>query len=170
VIGTSRNPARVPNPPAFPLLALDIANPLSVLAFAKALQSNPRFLRRGRVDILANSAGRVVLGEIIPSPPTDFAFYLAQRQPGLQTVYFGHVMMTNVMLPLMPQQDYSRVIFTVSIASYLTGATVASESGEDAYSSAKAALRGYANNLDTVLRSGGSSIELWPEVGDGVTG
>jgi NAD(P)-dependent dehydrogenase (short-subunit alcohol dehydrogenase family) len=160
VIGTSRNPVRVPNPPAFQLLALDIANPLSVLAFAKALQSNPRFLRHGRVDILANSAGRVVLGEIIPSPPTDFAFYLAQRQLGLQTVYFGHVMMTNVMLPLMPQQGYSRIIFTVSIASYLTGATVPSESGEDAYTSAKAALRGYANNLDTVLRTGGSSIRV----------
>jgi hypothetical protein len=55
VIGTSRNPARVPNPPAFPLLALDIANPLSVLAFAKTLQLNARFLRRGQVDILANS-------------------------------------------------------------------------------------------------------------------
>jgi NAD(P)-dependent dehydrogenase (short-subunit alcohol dehydrogenase family) len=101
-----------------------------------------------------------VLGEIIPSPPTDFALYLAQRQLGLQTVYFGHVMMTNVILPLMPQEGYSRIIFTVSIASYLTGATVASESGEDAYTSAKAALRGYANNLDTVLRAAQKSIRV----------
>jgi NAD(P)-dependent dehydrogenase (short-subunit alcohol dehydrogenase family) len=160
VIGTSRNPARVPNPPAFPLLALDVANPLSVLAFARALQSNSRFLRHGRVDILVNSAGRVVLGEIIPLPPTDLSFYLAQRQLGLQTVYFGHVMMTNVILPMMPQQGYSRIIFTVSIASYISGATVASESGEDAYTSAKTALRGYANNLDTALRTGGSSIRV----------
>jgi hypothetical protein len=33
VIGTSRNPAGVPNPPAYPLLALDIADQASVLAF-----------------------------------------------------------------------------------------------------------------------------------------
>jgi len=160
VIGTSRNPARVPNPPAFPLLPLDVANPLSVLAFARALQSNSRFLRHGRVDILVNNAGRVVLGELIPLPSTDLSFYLAQRQLGLQTIYFGHVMMTNVILPMMPQQDYSRIIFTVSIASYISGATVASESGEDAYTSAKTALRGYANNLNTALRGGGSSIRV----------
>jgi len=88
------------------------------------------------------------------------SFYLAQRQLGLQTIYFGHVMMTNVILPMMPQQDYSRIIFTVSIASYISGATVASESGEDAYTSAKTALRGYANNLNTALRTGGSSIRV----------
>src|SRR5436309_6872010 len=33
VLGTSRNPATVPNPPAFPLLKLDISDPASVLAF-----------------------------------------------------------------------------------------------------------------------------------------
>jgi len=158
VIGTSRNPTRVPNPPAFPLLALDIANPLSVLAFARALQSNPKFLRHGRVDILANNAGRAILGEIIPSPPTDLSFYLAQRQLGLQTVYFGHMMVTNAILPLMSQQGSSRIIFTVSIASYGTGAPVPSESGMDAYTSAKGALRAYANNLNAAL--GGSSIRV----------
>ena len=109
-------------------------------------------------DILANNAGRAVLGEITPLPPTDFSFYLAQRQLGLQTVYFGHVMVTNVMLPLMPPQGYSRIIFTVSIASYGTGATVPSESGMDAYTSAKGALRAYANNLNAAL--GGSSIRV----------
>jgi NAD(P)-dependent dehydrogenase (short-subunit alcohol dehydrogenase family) len=62
------------------------------------------FRQRGRVDILANNAGRFVLGEIVPLPPTDFSFYLAQRDLGLRTVYFGHVMVTNAMLPLMSQQ------------------------------------------------------------------
>jgi 3-oxoacyl-[acyl-carrier protein] reductase len=160
VIGTSRNPARVPNAPAFPLLALDLADPLSVLAFAKVLHSHPKFLRHDQVDILVNNAGRAVLGEIIPLSPTDLDFYLAQRQLGLQTVYSGHVMMTTVMLPLMPQQGYSRIIFTVSIASYGTGATVVTESGMDAYTAAKGALRVYANNLDTVFRAGGSSVRV----------
>ena len=160
VIGTSGNPAGVPKPPAFPLLALDIADPNSVLAFVTALQSHPTFLSHGHVDILANNAGRAVLGEIISLSPADFDFYLKQRQLGLQTVYFGHVTVTNAILPLMPNTGYSRIIFTVSIASYGTGATVAAESGMDAYTSAKAALRGYANNLDTVLRAAPTSIRV----------
>ena len=160
VIGTSRNPAGVPNPPAFPLLALDIANPASVSAFPGALQSHRTWRQRGRVDILVNNASRFVLGQIIPLPPTDFAFYLAQRDLGLRTLYSGHVMMTNVLLPLMSQQDYARIIFTVSIASYFTGATLAGGSGVDAYNSGKAALRGYAYNLGAALREGGSSIRV----------
>ena len=71
VIGTSRNPASVANPPAFPLLSLDIADPASVLAFRGALLGHRRFARHGRVDILVNNAGRFVVGQIIPLPPTD---------------------------------------------------------------------------------------------------
>jgi NAD(P)-dependent dehydrogenase (short-subunit alcohol dehydrogenase family) len=160
VIGTSRNPASVPDPPAFPLLALDIADPASVLAFVGALQAYPLFQQHGRVDILGNNAGRFVLGEIVPLPPTDFSFYLAQRDLGLRAVYSGHVMMTNAMLPLMPQEGYSRIIFTASIASYVTGATLPAESFVDTYNSGKAALRVYANNLDSALRAAGSSIRV----------
>lgn len=160
VIGTSRNPAGTPNPPAFPLLALDIADPASVLAFPAALLAHPTFQQRGQVDILINNAARFVLGQIIPLPPTDFSFYLTQRDLAVRTLYSGHVMMTNVTLPLMPQQGYARILFTVSIASYYTGATLAGGSGLDAYNSGKAALRGYANNLGAALREGGSSIRV----------
>jgi NAD(P)-dependent dehydrogenase (short-subunit alcohol dehydrogenase family) len=160
VIGTSRNPGGVPDPPAFPLLTLDIADPASVFAFVGALQAHPFFQQHGRVDILANNAGRFVLGEIVPLPPTDFFFYLAQRDLGIRTVYSGHVMMTNAMLPLMPQQGYSRIIFTASIASYTTGATLPAESFVDTYNSGKFALRVYANNLDSALRAAGSSIRV----------
>src|SRR5215469_18930133 len=112
VIGTSRNPSGVPNPPNYPLLTLDIADPASVLDFVAALVQHPLFQQHGHVDILGNNAGRFVIGEIVPLPPTDFSSYLAQRDLGLRTVYFGHVMMTNVMLPLMPQQVYARIIIT----------------------------------------------------------
>src|SRR5260370_13432641 len=131
VIGTSRNPVGVQSPPAYPLLTLDIADPGSVLAFVAALIAHPLFQHHGRVDILANNAGRFVLGEIVPLPPTDFSFYLAQRDLGVRTVYSGHVMLTNVMLPLMPQQGYSRIIFTASIPSYVTGGTLPAESFVD---------------------------------------
>jgi NAD(P)-dependent dehydrogenase (short-subunit alcohol dehydrogenase family) len=160
VIGTSRDPASVPNPPAYPLLALDITDPGSVLTFVAALQGHPLFQQHGRVDILVNNAGRFVLGEIVPLPPTDFSFYLAQRDLGIRTLYSGHVMMTNVMLPLLPQQGYARIIFTVSIASYVTGGTFPFESFFDTYTSGKFALRVYANNLDAVLRAGGSNIRI----------
>src|SRR2546430_4326504 len=55
----------------------------SVFAFAAALQSHPLFQQHGRVDILVNNAGRFVLGQIVPLPPTDFSFYLAQRDLGI---------------------------------------------------------------------------------------
>ena len=160
VIGTSRDPASVPNPPAYPLLALDITDPGSVFAFVAALQSHPLFQQHGRVDILVNNAGRFVLGQIVPLPPTDFSFYLAQRDLGIRTLYSGHVMVTNVMLPLIPQQGYARIIFTVSIASYVTGGTFPFENFFDTYTSGKFALRVYANNLDAVLRAGGSNIRV----------
>ena len=162
MIGTSRDPAGVPNPPAYPLLALDVADSTSVLAFAEALVVHPLFKKHGHVDILGNNAGRFVIGEIVPFPPTDFSFYLAQRDLGLRTVYFGHVMVTNVILPLMPQQGYARIIFTASIASYTTGAALPAlaESFVDTYNSGKFALRVYANNLDTALRTAGSNIRV----------
>ena len=157
VIGTSRNPTGVANPPAFPLLALDIADPASVLAFVGALRAHRRFAQHERVDILVNNAGRFVVGQIIPLPPTDILFYLAQRDLAMRTVYFGHVTVTNAVLPLMPQRGYARIMFTSSIAAYHTGAKLDGGSAFDAYNSGKAALRGYANNLDTALRAAGSS-------------
>jgi NAD(P)-dependent dehydrogenase (short-subunit alcohol dehydrogenase family) len=160
VIGTSRDPANVPNPPAYPLLALDITDPGSVFAFVAALQAHPLFQQHGRVDILVNNAGRFVLGQIVPLPPTDFSVYLAQRDLGIRTLYSGHVMVTNVMLPLLPQQGYARIIFTVSIASYVTGGTFPFESFFDTYTSGKFALRVYANNLEAVLRAAGSNIRI----------
>ena len=162
VIGTSRNPAAVPNPPTYPLLPLDIADPASVLAFVEALVTHPLFLNHGQVDILGNNAGRFVIGEIVPLPPTDFSTYLAQRALGINTVYFGHVVVTNAILPLMPQQGYARIIFTASIASYTTGAALPAlgESFVDTYNAGKFALRVYANNLDTALRTAGSSIRV----------
>ncbi|MGH9609682.1 MAG: SDR family oxidoreductase [Bryobacteraceae bacterium] len=158
VIGTSRNPAGVPDPPAFPLLTLDIADPASVLAFIGALQAHPLFKSHGQVDILGNNAGRFVIGEIVPLSPADFPFYLAQRDLGLHTVYFGHVVVTNAILPLMPQQGYARIIFTASIAAYTTGATFPGESFVDTYNAGKFALRVYANNLDAVLRAAGIRV------------
>jgi NAD(P)-dependent dehydrogenase (short-subunit alcohol dehydrogenase family) len=160
VIGTSRNPAGVPNPPAFPLLTLDITDPLSVDGFIGALRTHPLIGQHGQVDILANNAGRFVVGQIVPLPPTEDSFYLAMRDLGLRTLYSGHVLVTNGMLPLMPQQGYSRIIFTVSIDAYVSWAMLPVGSLQDVYDSGKGALRVYANNLDQAFRSAGSSIRV----------
>jgi NAD(P)-dependent dehydrogenase (short-subunit alcohol dehydrogenase family) len=160
VIGTSRNPAAVPDPPAFPLLRLDVADPTSVLAFPAALAAHPSFRARRSIDILVNNAGRIVVGRIVPLSPSDFAFYSAQREVAVRTLYTGHVQVTNVLLPLMAAQGYGRILFTVSAASYYTGSTLPVGSAIDAYHASKAALRAYANNLGAALREGGSTIRV----------
>jgi NAD(P)-dependent dehydrogenase (short-subunit alcohol dehydrogenase family) len=167
VIGTSRHPKQVPNPPAFPLLKLDITDRESVDQFVDDLQKHPFFRYRRQVDILCNNAGRLVLGRMIPlslSKPL-FDEFLDQRDLGVHTVYFGHVVVTNAVLPLMRQQGYSRIIFTASINSYADYSQLIIENFAlgtwfDVYCSCKAALRFYANNLDNALRAAGSSIRV----------
>ena len=72
VIGTSRNPARVPGPPAFPLLQLDVSDPASVFLFTKRLTAHPTFRKHGQADILVNNAGRFVFGQIVPVSAADW--------------------------------------------------------------------------------------------------
>src|SRR3954451_15788703 len=159
VIGTSRNPKGVPNPPGFPLLPLDVADPVSVSGFPARVAGSPLGRKHhGVVNILANNAGRFVLGGIVPASGTTLAFYTTQRDLGVRTLYSGHVMLTNVMLPLLPKTGYSRIIFTASVASYYTGATIPEATALDTYAASKAALRTYAANLGTALS--GSSIRV----------
>ncbi len=160
VIGTSRRPNRVPDPPAFPLLELDITDPDSVGEFVEELTDHRLFRRRGHVDILANNAGRMVGGRIVPLSRKLLAYYLEQRALGMATNYFGHVVVTNAVLPLMPQRGYSRIVFTVTIDSYASFAQHPLGSLMDVYPSAKVALRFYANNLDMAFRQGGSRIRV----------
>ena len=100
------------------------------------------------------------MGEVVPLPPTDPAFYLSQRDLAVRTLYFGHVIMTNVMLPLMPQRGYARIMFTISMGSYVTGAGVAGGNMLDTYNASKAALRVYADSLGAALLDAGSNIRV----------
>jgi short-subunit dehydrogenase len=68
--------------------------------------------------------------------------------------------MTNTMLPLMSQNQYARIIFTVSVTSYFSGAAIAAGSYTDVYFSSKNALRVYANNLATALQASGSIVRV----------
>src|SRR5262249_23051758 len=120
---------------------------------------------RRQVDILVNNAGRFVVGGIVPLSGHLFDEYVEQRALGVNTVYFGHVVVTNAVLPLMSQQGYSRIAFTASSNSYsnfsqLSFSQLHLGSKMDVYCSAKAALRFYANNLDMAFRVAGSSIRV----------
>ena len=140
-------------------MKLDVADPVSVGTFPARLATTAAFRRRGAVDILANNAGRFVFGEIIPWA-ADLSLYTVQRDLAVRTLYSGHVLMTNVILPLMPRQGYARVIFTVSIAAWYTGENLSSASGIDTYASAKTALRTYAANLRAALATAHSNVRV----------
>jgi NAD(P)-dependent dehydrogenase (short-subunit alcohol dehydrogenase family) len=154
VIGTSRDVAHVPNPPAYPLLDLDITKPASVRRFVAALT---RKLRGRKVDILINNAGRLVLGNIIPAT-SSLDFYFKQLQLSTETLYLGHIRVTNALIPFMPTQGYARLLFTVSVAAYLVGGSDPHTSWGQGYTSAKRALLAYANSLRAALHYASSNI------------
>jgi len=167
VIGTSRNVAGVPDPPPFPLLDLDITSDASVKGFVKALIGHSSY--PGHIDILINNAGRYVVGTIVPPPiaPDPVGYFLQQAQLGGETVYGGHVRVTNRLLPYMAQTSYSRVLFTVSANGYWVGGSRAEDvfgdgilSYQNIYTSGKRALLAYANNLRGFLRASGSVIKV----------
>lgn len=155
VIGTSRNVKLVPNPPAYPLLDLDIVKSKSVDNFVKALG---RELRKRKVDILINNAGRFVIGPIAPTMLGSPSFYFSQLQLATKTLYQGHIYVTHAILPLMPARGYARLLFTVSSATYLVGGTDALTPWIQQYISAKRALLAYANNLRFALSEASSNV------------
>lgn len=161
VIGTSRDPSSVPHPPNFPLLPLDLSDTASIQQFVSSLTQHPSFVGRGQIDILVNNAGRYVLGQIVPSGDTDInADFLAGRELGVRTNYLGHVALTTALLPFMAKTDYSRMIFTASAASYQEGWTSPVNSLLEIYHETKAAMRVYANHLDTFFQNSDSLIRV----------
>jgi hypothetical protein len=87
VIGTSRTPDAYPEHP-FPLLTLNLADPVSIQEFVSAVSYLPQVQSAGGIDILVNNAGRGVVGGVIPVDPN---LYFAGIQTGLATLYGGHV-------------------------------------------------------------------------------
>lgn len=99
-----------------------------------------------------------------PIAPDPLEFFMTQSRLAMETLYEGHVRLTNNLLPLMPQTGYSRILFTTSVVAYNVGGTELGESqGQSflsAYYSGKRALLAYANNLRGFLRTSGSSTQV----------
>ena len=172
VIGTSRDVATVPSPPAYSMLNLDIADPKSVERFMGEL----KLLLGGRkVDILINNGGRGAWGSILPPSLADkqkHDYYYAQLKLATDTIYHGHVGMTTQILPLMPTSGYARILFTVTAAQYWTGGgSMAPLPGLGVplsvfmgylhpYNQAKRALCAYAGFLRSRLQFFGSHLKV----------
>jgi short-subunit dehydrogenase len=125
VIGTSRDPDTVPEAarrPGIEFRALDLADPTSIDSFGAGL---------GAVDVLVNNAGESQSGplEELPAEAVSRLF---------QTNVFGHVRLTQLVLPGMRERGHGRVVM---IGSMLASFPVAFRSS---YVASKAALKGFA--------------------------
>lgn len=159
VVGTSRTPGAYPGHP-FPLLTLDLADPVSIQAFVPAVLSLAQVQSVGGIDILVNNAGRSVVGGVIPSDPN---MYFAGIQTGLATLYGGHVAVTSGLLTSVAARaasGYARILFTTSVQAYIDGGVDLGLTYGHGYTAAKRALLSYANALRRTLEASGLPIKV----------
>jgi NAD(P)-dependent dehydrogenase (short-subunit alcohol dehydrogenase family) len=159
VIGTSRTPAAYPGHP-FPLLSLDLANPVSIQGLVATVLSRPEVQDAGGIDILVNNAGRGILGGVIPVDPN---LYFAGIQTGLATLYGGHVAVTSSLLQALAARSasgYARILFTTSVQAYIDGGGDLGITYGHGYTASKRALLSYANALRRILDASGLAIKV----------
>src|SRR5687767_347311 len=159
VIGTSRTPAAYPGHP-FPLLSLDLVDPVSIQGFVATVLGRPEVKGAGGIDILVNNAGRGVIGGVIPVDPN---MYFAGIQTGLATLYVGHVAVTSAFLQALAGRSasgYARILFTTSVQSYLDGGGDLGITYGHGYTASKRATLSYANALRRILDASGSAIKV----------
>lgn len=159
VIGTSRTPDTYPGHP-FPLLTLNLADPVSIQAFVPAMLSLPQVQSAGGIDILVNNAGRGVVGGVIPVDPN---MYFAGIQTGLATLYGGHVAVTSGLLPALAARSasgYARILFTTSVQAYIDGGVDLGLTYGHNYTASKRALLSYGNALRRILDASGLAIRV----------
>ena len=159
VIGTSRTPDAYPEHP-FPLLTLNLADPVSIQEFVPTVLYLPQVQSVGGIDILVNNAGRGVVGGVIPVDPN---LYFAGIQTGLATLYGGHVAVTSALLPALAARSasgYARILFTTSVQAYIDGGVDLGLTYGHNYTASKRALLSYANALRRILDASGLAIRV----------
>ncbi|WP_051574144.1 oxidoreductase [Mycobacterium sp. URHB0044] len=142
VFGTGRNIGRIQPTAGVEFVQLDVTDDDSV---AKAVQTV--IDRAGRIDVLVNNAGALLLGGAEETSA-------AQAQDLFDTNFFGVVRMTNAVLPHMRAQGGGRIVNVGSVVGFVpTPYSVF-------YSSSKYALEGYSQGLDHELREFGIRVTL----------
>ncbi|NUS42219.1 MAG: SDR family NAD(P)-dependent oxidoreductase [Mycobacteriaceae bacterium] len=130
VIGTSRDPERIPESlrhPGIRFHALDLTDADSIAAFAAGLDA----AGAAAVDVLVNNAGESQTGplEELPSDAVERLFQLN---------VFGAVRLSQLVLPGMRERRYGRIVM---VGSMLGSFPLAYRSS---YVASKAAVRGFA--------------------------
>ena len=107
VYGTARNPERYPGFDAFPLLALNVRDDVSVQHLISELMQ-----REGRIDVLVNNAGMGITGPIEEVPHQENVL-------ALETNFHGPLRMMRAVLPVMREQGSGLIVNVTSIAGYM---------------------------------------------------
>jgi NAD(P)-dependent dehydrogenase (short-subunit alcohol dehydrogenase family) len=104
VFGTSRNPADQKQPSNFKLLPLDVRSDASAKSCVESVME-----QAGRLDVLINNAGYIVLGAIEESS-------MEQAKDIFETNFFGAIRMCHLALPIMRKQGQGQIINITSLA------------------------------------------------------
>ena len=128
VFGTGRNISRIQPTAGVEFVQLDVTDDDSV---AKAVQTV--IDRAGRIDVLVNNAGALLLGGAEETSA-------AQAQDLFDTNFFGVVRMTNAVLPHMRAQGGGRIVNVGSVVGFVLMPYSVF------YSSSKYALEGYSQD------------------------
>lgn len=139
VYGTSRNPEKFTNL-SFPLLALDVRDPLSIASALSQIIS-----RHGRLDVVINNAGVGITGPLEEIP-------MSEIRNNFETNLFGPIEVIKAVLPKLREQKSGLIINITSIAGYI-GLPYRS-----VYSSSKGALSVLTEGLRMEVKNFGIRI------------
>ena len=129
VIGTSRNPEKIQSQVSFKVLALDLDDDNSIIAFGKEL-----FKHISQLDVLINNAGFFVSGLA-----EEISIELGRKQ--METNFWGTVKVTNEILPYFRKQGFGKIITVGSITGLFALPT------GSYYAASKHAVEGYFKAL-----------------------
>jgi deazaflavin-dependent oxidoreductase (nitroreductase family) len=129
VFGTSRDPSRVTAPKGTEMVALDVTDGESVEAGVREVLE-----RAGRVDVLINNVGYVLLGAAEETS-------LEELDAQIDTNFVGAVRVINAVLPSMRERGGGRIVNVSSLGG------MAAPPFAGAYAASKFALEGYSEAL-----------------------
>jgi NAD(P)-dependent dehydrogenase (short-subunit alcohol dehydrogenase family) len=141
--GTVRETSRVSAvPPGVELIQLDVRDEKSVSAGVRAVLD-----RAGRVDVLINNAGSVLVGSLEETS-------ISEAKELFDTNFFGVLRMSRAVLPSMRRQKWGRIINISSVLGFLPAPY------QGIYAASKHALEGYSESLDHEVRRFGIRVSV----------
>ena len=142
VFGTARRPDAVDPPRGVEVLPLDVRDDAAAVAVID------RVIRAaGRIDVLVNNAGQVLLGALEETT-------VAEARALFETNFLGLMRMTNAVLPAMRAQRAGRVVNVSSIVGFLPAPYMG------IYAATKHAVEGYSETLDHEVREFGIRVTM----------